>query len=42
MDENDDMLVDEVAAVVSEGYVDVELFIVVSSPCRRKKEDINP
>jgi hypothetical protein len=39
MDENDDMSVDEVAAVVSEGYVDVELFIAVSSPCRRKEED---
>jgi hypothetical protein len=39
MDENDDMSVDEVVVVVSEGYVDVELFIAVSSPCRRKEED---
>jgi hypothetical protein len=39
VDENDDVSGDEVTAVVSEGCIDVELFIAVSSPCRRKEED---
>jgi hypothetical protein len=36
---HDDVSVDEVTAVVNEGCIDMELFIAVSSPCRRKEED---
>jgi hypothetical protein len=39
VDVHDDVSGDEVTAVVSKGCVDVELFIAVSSPCRRKEED---
>jgi hypothetical protein len=33
------MSVDEVMAVLSEGYINMELFIAVSLLCRRKEED---